>query len=402
MLYEKNYVWVILEKLIMKIVIVSDDFPEKDHQSYTFVEQLVIALTDLAVNVKVIAPQSLTKSFLRGNKRYPRRKTFMTKKGRAYEVFRPYYLSAGSRGGIGKLYFKSLRRAVEGVIKKIGIINVDVLYGHFWHNANTLVNVAQKYKKPLFVACGEGDNAIIELLEAISLPAKERLINAVNGVISVSSENKKRVIDYQLALPENIVVIPNAVDKSLFYQKDRLSLRQKLGINIFDFVVCFVGGFIERKGSNRLSDAITQLNDPAIKSIFIGKPWSYDDCTPNCPGILVKESIPHDMLPDYLNASDVFVLPTLNEGCCNAIVEALSCGLPVISSNLPFNDDLLDQTNSIRIDPMNVDEIKNAILCLKNDKVLRDSLSKGAIFKSESFSIEERAKKILNFINSKS
>lgn len=386
----------------MNIVIVSDDFPEKGHQSYVFVEQLVIALSDLGINVKVIAPQSLTKGILRGRERYPKRKTLRTKKGCTYEVFRPYYLSAGSKGLIGKVYFHNLRRAVEGVIKEIGICNVDVLYGHFWHNANTLVNVAQKYKKPLFVACGEGDNAIDELLDAISVSAKERLINAVNGVISVSSENKKRVIDYQLALPENIVVIPNAVDKSVFYLKDRLSLRQKLGISSSDFVVCFVGGFINRKGSNRLSDAITQLNDPMIKSIFIGKPWSYDDCTPNCPGILIKESLPHEMLPDYLNASDVFVLPTLNEGCCNAIVEALSCGIPVISSNLPFNDDLLDQTNSIRIDPMNVEEIKDAILRLKNDKELRCRLSKGAIIKSESFSIEERAIKILEFINSKS
>lgn len=386
----------------MNLVIVSDDFPEKGHQSYVFVEQLVIALSDLGVNVKVIAPQSLTKGILRGRERYPKRKTFQTKKGSTYEVFRPYYLSAGSKGFIGKVYFRNLRRAVEGVIKKIGICNVDVMYGHFWHNANTLVNVAQKYKKPLFVACGEGDNAIDELLEAISASAKERLINAVNGVISVSSENKKRVIDYRLALPENIAVIPNAVDKSVFYQKDRLSLRQKLGISISDFVVCFVGGFIDRKGSNRLSAAIAQLNDPTIKSIFIGKPWSYDDCTPNCPGILVKESLPHEVLPDYLNASDVFVLPTLNEGCCNAIVEALSCGIPVISSNLPFNDDLLDRTNSIRIDPMNVEEIKEAILCLKNDKELRDSLSKGAVTRSKSFSIEERAKKILEFINIKS
>ncbi len=133
----------------------------------------------------------------------------------------------------------------------------------------------------------------------------------------------------------------------------------------------------------------------------MGKAWSYDDCTPNCPGILLKDSIAHELLPDYLSASDVFVLPTLNEGCCNAIVEAISCGVPVISSNLPFNDDILDDTCSVRIDPSNVEEIKYAIGLLKNDEALRAKLAKGALKKSESLSIETRAKRVLDFIHSK-
>lgn len=385
----------------MNLVIVSDDFPEKNHQSYTFVEQLVIALCELQVKVSVIAPQSITKCILRGNKRLPKYKLLYTKTGRPYEVFRPFYFSAGSTGRLRQLYYCNLRRAVENVLNKKGVNNVDVLYGHFWHNANTMVNYSRKYNKSLFVACGEGDNAIDELLDALQPSEKQKLIETVKGVISVSSENKRRVLQYGLASENIIEVIPNAVDKSMFSPRDKNIIRKKYGIKDSDFVISFVGGFINRKGSNRLSDAITQLNDPSIKSFFMGKAWSYDDCTPNCPGILLKDSIPHDMLPNYLSASDVFVLPTLNEGCCNAIVEALSCGIPVISSNLPFNDDILDSTNSIRINPMNVDEIKDAIIRMKNDSLLRERLSKGALIKSQSLSIEERAKKILEFIVSK-
>ena len=80
----------------MNIIIVSDDFPEKGHQSYVFVEQLVIALCDLGVNVKVIAPQSLTKIILMGRERKQKQKTFQKKKGVTYKVYRKYYLSAGS------------------------------------------------------------------------------------------------------------------------------------------------------------------------------------------------------------------------------------------------------------------------------------------------------------------
>ena len=65
----------------MNLVIVSDDFPEKNHQSNVFVEQLVIALCDLGVNVSVIAPQSLSKRLFRGTMKLPQYKLFQTRKG---------------------------------------------------------------------------------------------------------------------------------------------------------------------------------------------------------------------------------------------------------------------------------------------------------------------------------
>ena len=385
----------------MNMIIVSDDFPEKNHQSYVFVEQLVIALSDLGVKVCVIAPQSLTKRVFRGTVKLPKYKEYKTKKGNRYEVYRPSYLSAGTVGALQRFYFWSLRKSVEGVLHKIRQKNIDVLYGHFWHNANTLVNYTRKKHKPLFVACGESGKAILQLIDILKPEELKKLVNTVVGVISVSTENKNRILQHGLADETIIEVIPNAVDKTVFAPRDRKSLRDLFGIKNSDFVISFVGGFINRKGSNRLSDAISQLNDSSIKSFFMGKAWSYDDCTPNCPGILLKESIPHDALPNYLSASDVFVLPTLNEGCSNAIVEALSCGLPVISSNLPFNDDILDETCSIRIDPSSVEEIKNAIVLLKNNKELREKLAQGALVKSETLSIETRAKRVLDFIRSK-
>jgi glycosyltransferase involved in cell wall biosynthesis len=69
-------------------------------------------------------------------------------------------------------------------------------------------------------------------------------------------------------------------------------------------------------------------------------------------------------VPFYYYAADFFVLPTLAEGCSNAVVEAIGCGLPVISSNMSFNDDILSDEYSIRIDPMNVDELEKAIRTL--------------------------------------
>ena len=94
-----------------------------------------------------------------------------------------------------------------------------------------------------------------------------------------------------------------------------------------------------------------------MKSIFIGS----GEQTPEIDGILFCGKLPHDQIVHYLNAADVFVLPTLAEGCSNAIIEAMACGLPIISSDLPFNDDILDAENSIRVNSLDVESIAEAI-----------------------------------------
>lgn len=74
------------------------------------------------------------------------------------------------------------------------------------------------------------------------------------------------------------------------------------------------------------------------------------------------------------------------------------CGLPIVSSKRSFNDGILDETNSIRIDPENIDEISNAIELLYNDASLRMSLAQGSLEKAKGLSINNRAKKIIDFM----
>jgi glycosyltransferase involved in cell wall biosynthesis len=145
----------------------------------------------------------------------------------------------------------------------------------------------------------------------------------------------------------------------------------------------------------RVGEAIRGL--AGVKGIFLGK-------GPNPPqgdNIIVNQSVPHEQVPEWLSAADVFVLPSTFEGCCNAALEAMSCGLPVISSDGAFNDDILNQDVSFRTDPLDVPAIRQAVIRLRDDADLRVRMGLSALSWSEGFDADARARSILDFMKNK-
>ena len=385
---------------LKKIAVIADDYPSEGRMVFVFVQQLVEALVNDGVNVSVIAPQSIVRSLFRGVKLMPKHTKYTTAQNKEYDVYRPYSLSFSN--GNRTLYRLAKAFNQKRINKCLQIISPQVVYGHFWHCAMKGSDYATANGKPLFVACGEGDNALDNWACRLSEENKKTIRNKVRGVISVSTENKRKCLGYGISTEANTIVLPNCVNDKVFHPIDSSEFRQGLGATESDFVISFTGAFIDRKGYNRLSDAIDKLNDDEIKVIFSGKPMAgHENDMPHCKGIIHCGAVNHDDLPKYLCASDVFVLPTLKEGCCNAIVEALSCGVPVISSDLPFNSDILNEVNSILVDPNNVDAIAEAISLLKRDKSLYATSKKNAIASSNGHSITDRAQKVKEFIESR-
>lgn len=386
-----------MENKVKKIVVISDGYPSEGSQAFVFIKQLMDVIVDLGVEVTIIAPQSVTKSIVRNYKRLPKMSFGVTANGVKYVIYRPYYISTGN-------YFRSLS-ALLNIVRSSQIIKLlkkdtyDAIYCHFWHNALPVYKYALRNHIPLFVACGEGDNAMESMHNSLTDKQRTTLRNAMTGVISVSSENKRKSIEFNLIDKDDVEVFPNGVNTDIFKPLDSSSLKKKLGIASDDFTIVFVGSFIHRKGADRLSAAITMLNDNKIKSIFIGKPFANDCAEPSCDGMVFKGIVEHDDISLYLNCGDIFVLPTLKEGCCNAIVEALATCKPVISSNGPFNDDILDNNNSIRVDSMSVDEIALAIKIMKDSSQMRDNMVKHLYSYRDNYSITKRAQNIINFIN---
>lgn len=373
----------------MKICVLSYMYPGKHNTSdYAFVKQLVDAIASLGNHCMVLAPFNIT--------HYKRisfsKETYSVGKG-SVTVFRPGYLSF-STFHIGRFRPTSLarKRALRKAFRMMDT-KPDAIYGHFWSSAYSGFEYAQKNNIPLFVATGESEiSKLFHPLGDIS-----SFVNYVSGVICVSSKNKEESIALGLATEDKCEVFPNAVNTELFKKLDKQKSREQLGLPKDVFIVAFVGWFIERKGPMRVSEAIKQITGKKVYSLFIGK----GEQIPDCDDILFKGALPHEEVPVYLNAADVFVLPTLHEGCCNAVVEAMACGLPVISSNLPFNWDVLNKDNSIMVNPNNIDEIANAIRKLRDNEEERRRLAVGALAMAQNLTIEKRAQAILDFINSK-
>ena len=385
-----------MTKQFKSITVIAGNYPAPGHASLVFVQQLVHAMIGLGVKVTVVAYQSVVHSLVHREKLLPRHSKGITEQGVEYDIYRPYTLSFGNGD-----FFASLSRWVKrtSVMSKVKKVNSDVLYAHFWSSALPVYEYAANQGIPLFVACGEGDDALEDMVDGMPSDKLAALASAVTGVVSVSSENKRKCIAFGLSREDNTDVFPNCVNTDFFRRREANGMRKKLGIKDGDFVLCFVGGFIPRKGPDRVAQAVKNLDDPNIKVMFIGKPfpgYAYDF---DCPGIIHKGPLDHDMIPQYMSCADVFVLPTQKEGCSNAVVEALAMGLPVISSDGPFNDDILDEHNSIRINPDDVDVLTDAIRKLRDDKALRKSMADYSNSRHEEYSIEGRAKRILEFIN---
>ncbi len=367
----------------MNILIISPSYPDRYKVHYPFVKQLVDEFARQGHKCSVIAPYSITK-----NRRFYK----SIESDGMVTVYRPNYLSFSNMriGGVSLSVFfrrKAVIRATQKLPQK-----PDIVYCHFWESTVDAYPYARRNNIPMFVASGESSIASIINPSAIS----QAIRDYISGVICVSTKNKEESISLGLTTGDRCFVKPNAVNSRLFRKLDKVECRRKLGFPQDAFIISFVGAFIERKGANRVAAAIRQLTDKSVHSIFIGQ----GDVDPICDNILFKGALRHEQIPEYLCASDVFVLPTLKEGCCNAIVEAMSCGLPIISSNLSFNWDVLDDTNAVLIDPMNINAITDAIVKLRDNRQIVQTMSKMSLDKALSLTIDKRGEAILSFIKS--
>jgi glycosyltransferase involved in cell wall biosynthesis len=173
------------------------------------------------------------------------------------------------------------------------------------------------------------------------------------GIVCVSQSLRELALA-QGVPDEKICVIPNAVNRTLFHPADKQQARQALGVGLEDQLVVSVAMLVHGKGHHLLVRAIAELcrKNPRLRLAIIGGRAH----EPGYPAYLKKlvsdlnlNEVVHvagpqspETVATWLSAADLFALPTYDEGCCNAILEAMACGLPVISTPVGDNAALID------------------------------------------------------------
>jgi len=98
-------------------------------------------------------------------------------------------------------------------------------------------------------------------------------------------------------------------------------------------------------------------------------------------------------IPDayrFLNALDIFVLPSLSEGSPFSLIESMAAGKGIIASNIPSISELLTQgKEAVLINPTNVEELKRAVFLLYDNPDLRIRLGKAVSEKAKLYDVDQ-------------
>ncbi len=164
----------------------------------------------------------------------------------------------------------------------------------------------------------------------------------------------------------DIKLIYNGVDLAEFKQK-KYRKNHKL------ITLVSTGRLIKRKGYDLLIRALEGLND--FKLILIGSGNIQDELEElvknHKVNVEFKGMIDHSQIIDYLQNSDIFVLPSLNEGMSISLLEAISCGLPAIVTDVGGSKELVkNNINGFMIEKGSVEQLRSALLKYKKNKKL--------------------------------
>ncbi len=263
------------------------------------------------------------------------------------EVHRPRFLSIPGvlKRLDGWLMAGFTARCVRRIHERFGATLIDA---HFlFPDGYAATRIGQRLGLPVTITLrGSKDEWLI------GTDREPLLCEAMRGAVHLFavSEALKQDVGVKLGEPaDKITVIGNGVDLDKFSPVDRAEARRRLGVAPDAPVIIGVGGLIERKGFHRVIPLIPALRrkHPGLVFLIVGGGTTQADMSAQLAALTAEHGVQDSVrlcgaqLPEdlkwFYGAADAFVLATSHEGWANVFLEAMACGLPVITTRVGGN-----------------------------------------------------------------
>jgi glycosyltransferase involved in cell wall biosynthesis len=187
--------------------------------------------------------------------------------------------------------------------------------------------------------------------------------------------SKKQLHNFNRVFNKNfsnkISVISNGFDPKSFYPMEMTKIRKKLNLPEDKKIILNVGNLLEVKGQKYLIKAIKEVKVkiPNLLCVIIGDGTLRECLEKKVQDLRIEKYVkiigarPHNEIPLWMNAADLFVLPSLNEGNPTVMFECLACGKPFVGTKVGGIPEIIfSEDYGLLCEPANPEELKENIL----------------------------------------
>jgi len=267
----------------------------------------------------------------------------------------------------------SLKTFLES-IKSSDLIHV---HGHPYPSSLIAAKIAKRYSKPLvltqhntFIAYAGIVWDHVEWLNDYAIG--KQVLKEADKIVVVSNATKNYVLSLG-AKPEKTEVLHNGVDLNRFRPLTGIKdeMRRKLGITKDLNVVLTVRRLVYKNGIDTLIESAKKAvkQNPRLVFIVVGKGPDFEEIKEKIAQLGIQKNfrltgfISDEALPLYYNAADFFVLPSKSgEGLPLVALEAMACGVPVISTNVGGISEIMNEDYGKLVPPNSPEALADAIL----------------------------------------